>query len=75
MRKADPKTMTKTERKHWGFGVDAIRMIEHELMGYLHETRALPRDWDKIWEEQDKRDLECQEVAEVLHVVMVLSAC
>ena len=56
MRKADPKQMSKTDLKHWGFGVDAMKMIEYDLMGFLHETRALPRDWDTIWEEQDKRD-------------------
>lgn len=56
MREADPKQMTKSDLKHWGFGVDALKMIEHDLMGYLHEYRALPSDWDKIWEEQDKRD-------------------
>lgn len=56
MREANPKEMTRTDRKHWGFGVDAIKMIEYELLGFLHETRALPPDWDKIWEDQDKRD-------------------
>lgn len=56
MREVDPKQMSKADLKHWGFGVDAIKMIEYDLMGYLHETRALPRDWDEIWEEQDKRD-------------------
>jgi len=56
MREANPKEMTKTDRKHWGFGVDAMKMIEYELMGYMHEFRALPRDWDQIWEDQDKRD-------------------
>jgi len=56
MREADPKQMTKTDLKHWGLGVDAMKMIEYELMGYLHEARALPRDWDRIWEDQDKRD-------------------
>ena len=56
MREANPKEMTKTDRKHWGFGVDAMKMIEYELMGYMYEFRALPRDWDQIWEDQDKRD-------------------
>lgn len=56
MRKIEPDKMTKTERKHWGFGVDALKMIEYELMGFLHETGALPPAWDQIWEEQDKRD-------------------
>lgn len=52
MRKIEPKKMTATERKHWGFGVDAIRMMENELMGYLHEYRA----WDEIWKDEDRRD-------------------
>ncbi|MCF2905700.1 BrnA antitoxin family protein [Octadecabacter sp. CECT 8868] len=56
MREANPKQMTKTDLKHWGLGVDAMKMMDYELMGFLHETRALPRDWDKIWEDQDKRD-------------------
>jgi hypothetical protein len=42
MRKIEPKTMTKTERLHWGYGVDAIKKMEYELMGYLHEYKALP---------------------------------
>lgn len=56
MRKIEPKKMTATERKHWGFGVDAIRMMENELMGYLHEYRALPLEWDEIWKDEDRRD-------------------
>jgi hypothetical protein len=56
MRKIEPKKMTVTERKHWGFGVDAIRKMEYELMGYLHEYRALPLEWDEIWKDEDRRD-------------------
>jgi hypothetical protein len=56
MRKIEPKTMTKTERLHWGYGVDAIKKMEYELMGYLHEYKALPSAWDEIWEDDDRRD-------------------
>ena len=56
MHKIDPKSMTKVEKMNWGYGVDAIKMMEYELMGHLHEYKALPRDWDHIWEERDRRD-------------------
>ncbi len=56
MRKIEPKSMTKAEKMHWGYGVDAIKMLEHELMGYLHEFKALPKEWDQIWEDEDRRD-------------------
>jgi hypothetical protein len=56
MRKIDPKTMTKPERMHWGYGVDAIKMMDYELMGYLSEFEALPRAWDEIWQDKDRRD-------------------
>ena len=56
MRRIEPKSMTKTEKMHWSYGVDAIKMMEHELMGYLHEFQALPNEWDRIWEDEDRRD-------------------
>lgn len=56
MRKIEPKSMTKTERMHWGYGVDAIKMMEYELMGYLSEFTALPSAWHQIWEDDDRRD-------------------
>jgi hypothetical protein len=56
MRKIEPKTMTKTERLHCAYGVDAIKKMEYELMGYLHEYKALPPAWDEIWEDDDRRD-------------------
>ncbi|MBT8412522.1 MAG: BrnA antitoxin family protein [Octadecabacter sp.] len=57
-----PKKMTRTERKHWGFGTDAMKMIEYDLMGYVSKTCAIPDDWHRIWEEQDKRDPKRQKV-------------
>ena len=62
MNKLDPAKMTKAERKHWGFGVDALKMIEYDLMGYLSETRAIPQHWHQIWKDQDKRDPKRQKV-------------
>lgn len=56
MRKIEPKTMTKAEKMHWGYGVDAIKKMEYELMGYLSEFTALPKEWDEIWEDKDRRD-------------------
>ena len=56
MRKIEPKSMTKTEKMHWSYGVDAIKMMEHDLLGYLHEFKALPNEWDEIWQEEDRRD-------------------
>lgn len=56
VRKIEPDKMTKTEKMHWGFGVDAIKMMDYELMGYLHEFTALPKDWDDIWQDRDRRD-------------------
>lgn len=56
MRRVEPAKMNKTERLNWGYGVDAIKKMEYELMGYLHEFKALPREWDEIWEDDDRRD-------------------
>lgn len=56
MRAADPKQMSKTDLRHWSFAVDAYKMFESDLISYVNEGRNLPRGWDEIWEEQDKRD-------------------
>ncbi|SLN43568.1 BrnA antitoxin family protein [Pseudooctadecabacter jejudonensis] len=56
MNELDPEKMTKTERKHWGFGVDAMRMFEADMMGHLSQTRAIPVEWHTIWKDQDRRD-------------------
>jgi len=52
----EPKSMTKTEKTHWSYGWDAIKMAEQELLGYLHEYKALPYEWDCIGEAEDHRD-------------------
>lgn len=56
MRAVDLKQMTKADLRHWSFAVDAYKMFESDLISFVNEGRNLPRDWDKIWEDQDKRD-------------------
>ncbi len=53
----DPDKMTKPERLHWSYGVDALAMIEHDLHSRLMTTGALPGDWHHIWEDRDRRDV------------------
>ena len=55
MRKVEPKTMTKADRMHWRYGVDAIKMVEYELHDYLRKFDALPVEWHGIWEDDDRR--------------------
>ena len=50
MRKIEPKKMTKAERLHLYYGVDAMRKFEHEMLGDLHQFKALPDAWDEIWD-------------------------
>lgn len=52
----EPKHMTKTQRINWYYAVDARRMIEYDLHSVAHKLRCLPREWDEIWEDQDRRD-------------------
>ena len=51
-----PKTMTKTQRMHWQYAVDARRMIEYDLHSVATKLRCLPQEWDEIWEGRDRRD-------------------
>lgn len=53
----DRKKLTKTQRMHWMYAVDARRMIEHDLHDYLAEQTMLPQAWNEIWEEKDRRDV------------------
>ena len=52
MRRIEPKKMTKAERKHLYYGFDAMRKFEHEMLGSLHEFKALPAAWDEIWKDR-----------------------
>jgi len=52
----DPKKMTKTQRINWGYAVDARRMIEYDLHSVAMKLRCMPRAWDEIWQDEDRRD-------------------
>ncbi|PJI92598.1 BrnA antitoxin of type II toxin-antitoxin system [Yoonia maricola] len=52
----DPKKMTKTQRINWGYAVDARRMIEYDLHSVAMKLRCMPREWDEIWHDEDRRD-------------------
>ncbi|MEL6840303.1 MAG: BrnA antitoxin family protein [Pseudomonadota bacterium] len=51
-----PKTMTKTQAMHWKYATDARRMIEYDLHSVALKLRCLPKEWDEIWQDIDRRD-------------------
>ncbi|MFO8126459.1 BrnA antitoxin family protein [Yoonia sp.] len=51
-----PKDMTKTQRIHWSYATDALRMVEYDLHSVAHKLRCLPKEWDEIWQDADRRD-------------------
>lgn len=57
MRQVEPDKMTKTERLHWSYGVDALNMIEHDLHSRLGLLGALPNEWHQICRDDDRRDV------------------
>ncbi len=52
----NPKGMTKTQRFNWRYAIDARRMIEYDLRSVVAKLRCLPREWDEVWEDRDRRD-------------------
>lgn len=52
----DPKDMTKTQRIHWSYATDALRMIEYDLHSVAIKLRCMPREGDEIWQDKDRRD-------------------
>ncbi|EBA13048.1 hypothetical protein RCCS2_04164 [Roseobacter sp. CCS2] len=52
----NPKDMTKTQRIHWSYATDALRMIEYDLHATATKLRCMPKEWDEIWEDFDRRD-------------------
>ena len=52
----DPKDMTKRERLDWMYGVDALRMIEHDIHDVVRDLGALPMEWHEIAADPDRRD-------------------
>lgn len=53
----DPEKMTKIERQHFMYGVDALRMIEHDIHDRLWDLKGCPPDWHDIWRDDDRRDV------------------
>ena len=51
-----PKDMTKRERQDWMYGIDALRMIEHDIHAVVHDIGALPLEWHEIARDEDRRD-------------------
>lgn len=52
----NPKDMTKTQRINWSYATDAMRMIEYDLHSVALKLRCMPREWDEIWKDEDRRD-------------------
>ena len=52
----EPKDMTKTQRINWGYATDAMRMIEYDLHSVAMKLRCMPKEWDEIWKDDDRRD-------------------
>ena len=51
-----PKDMTKTQRINWSYAIDARRMIEHDLHSVATKLRCMPKEWDEVWQDIDRRD-------------------
>ena len=51
-----PEKMTKAERQHFFYGVDALRMIEHDIHDRLWDLRGCPPEWHEIAMPEDHRD-------------------
>ena len=52
----EPEKMTKTERVNWKHGVDAMRMIEHDIHDVLFQLNGMPMEWHQVAQDEDKRD-------------------
>lgn len=59
MRKPLPE-MSKTDRMNYMFGIDAMEMVEQDLMDVMWDHAGCPKEWHEVWEDQDKRDVKRQ---------------
>ena len=48
--------MSKSERRNFLFGVDALRMIEYDIHDRLWDLKGCPSEWHDIWLDEDRRD-------------------
>ena len=58
----DPEKMSKTERLNLFYGVDALRMIEHDIHDRLWDINGCPPEWHEIWHDENRRDSKSQRV-------------
>jgi hypothetical protein len=49
--------MTKTERLNFMYAVDAMQMIENDLLDVVWDRKGCPSEWHEIWEDKDRRDV------------------
>ncbi len=56
MRKS-AKEMTKTERLNWMYGIDAMEMVERDLLDVAWNRKGCPPEWHEIWQDKDRRDV------------------
>ena len=48
--------MTKTERLNYMFGVEALMMVEEDLLDVMWAHQGCPPDWHHVWADRDRRD-------------------
>lgn len=48
--------MTRPERLNFMYGVDALEMIERDILDVMWERRGCPPDWHAISYDKDRRD-------------------
>lgn len=48
--------MTRKEREHLMYGMDAIDMMERDILQYAIDRKGIPRGWANIWHTRHKRD-------------------
>ncbi|MEM8536477.1 MAG: BrnA antitoxin family protein [Pseudomonadota bacterium] len=54
--RTDKPRMSKTQRMHARYAIDARRMIEYDLHSVAMKLRTVPEEWDEIWKDDDRRD-------------------
>ena len=52
----DKSPLTKAQRMHRKYAIDARRMIEYDLHAFAMKERTVPHAWDEIWKDRDRRD-------------------
>ncbi|WP_353475324.1 BrnA antitoxin family protein [Salipiger sp. H15] len=48
--------MTKTERLNFQYAVDAMEMVERDLIDRMWDRRGCPSEWHEICRDRDRRD-------------------